>query len=194
MWGVTLGAAWIRGVASTGVPGAGCHHLHPAVRCQPSCCPAVGCQPSSSPVTRRQGPTAGLTVTHARVSGTVRGRVSGRPRTPRGCPCGTPPTSLPAPGPWPALSPARACAACLSALKSGEFLEKASRGWLAEPSCKSNCFITLAADVLKPVSLPPRRRSSPTLQACGLLTFSPLQPQFFLPWSPPNPFRSTRDR
>lgn len=49
--------------------GAGCHHLHPAVRCQPSCCPAVGCHPSSSPVTRSQGPTAGVTVTRAGVSG-----------------------------------------------------------------------------------------------------------------------------
>lgn len=74
------------------------------------------------------------------------------------------------------------CACCPSSpvAKRG-FLEQAPHGCLAEASCKSNCFITLAADVLKHASLPPRP---------GLLFITPARPALdslpFFPCFNPN--------
>lgn len=74
---------------------------------------------------------------------------------PRGCPLGPPQATLPSPGAVAILSSGtRGFCLVFSHWKAREFLGKASRGCQAAPSCKSKRFIALAADVLKPFSLP----------------------------------------
>lgn len=163
MWGVTvrccpdveiatLAAAWIGGSAQRL-----CQMWGVTVRC----CPDVGL-PAWMLLGYGVLPTGVLGATHVQLWGASSpsppwcARVCEHPCTSTpGLPVGTPQATLPSPGAVAILSSGtRGFCLVFSHWKAREFLGKASRGCQAAPSCKSKRFIALAADVLKPFSLP----------------------------------------